>query len=389
VNGSLLQGVGLVSGAVWSDLRGDGFPELILACEWGPVRIFENRRGTLSEGTDDWGMSERTGWWHGVGAGDFNGDGRMELVASNWGWNHAYQPLGAENLRWFSGRADPAGPKRIIEGYLDREHPQPVPIRAFGVYAASWPGIRERFRNFTRFSKQTIPSILGNEFSRYTLHSIRTFAHTLFLNQDGRFEATPLPWLSQLAPGFAVSIADVNADGAEDLFLSQHLFHLRPDLSRLDAGRGLLLLGNGRGGFDAVEGRESGIAVYGEQRGAAFGDYDNDGRVDLAISQNGSATRLYRNEHSRSGIRIRIDGGRRNATGVGASIRLGDGSTFGPAREIHAGAGYWSQDSAVQVMRAAQSHIKVRWPGGDETVSEMPPAIEISVDRSGEVRKLR
>src|SRR6185503_13697082 len=43
-----VQNVGMVSGAVWSDLDGDGFPELILACEWGPLRLFKNNRGALT-----------------------------------------------------------------------------------------------------------------------------------------------------------------------------------------------------------------------------------------------------------------------------------------------------------------------------------------------------
>ena len=42
-----LEKAGLVSGAVFSDLDSDGFPELVLACEWGPVKIFRNQRGNL------------------------------------------------------------------------------------------------------------------------------------------------------------------------------------------------------------------------------------------------------------------------------------------------------------------------------------------------------
>jgi len=49
-----------------------------------------------------------------------------------------------------------------------------------------------------------------------------------------------------------------------------------------------------------------------------------------------------------AGLRIRLTA-LGNAQAIGASIRLGDGKHFGPAREIHAGAGFWSQDSAVQV----------------------------------------
>ncbi|HVY68841.1 MAG TPA: FG-GAP-like repeat-containing protein, partial [Verrucomicrobiae bacterium] len=56
-NTSVLQGAGMVSGAVWSDLDGDGFPELILACEWAPVRVYHNDKGKLREATREWGLA--------------------------------------------------------------------------------------------------------------------------------------------------------------------------------------------------------------------------------------------------------------------------------------------------------------------------------------------
>jgi len=63
----------------------------------------------------------------------------------------------------------------------------------------------------------------------------------------------------------------------------------------MDAGRGLLLRGRGDGTLDAVPGQESGIAIYGEQRGCAAADFDGDGRPDLVVTQNGAETKLYRN----------------------------------------------------------------------------------------------
>ena len=47
-NSALFKEVGLVNGAVWSDLDGDGWPDLVLACEWGPIRIFRNDHGKLT-----------------------------------------------------------------------------------------------------------------------------------------------------------------------------------------------------------------------------------------------------------------------------------------------------------------------------------------------------
>jgi hypothetical protein len=106
--------------------------------------------------------------------------------------------------------------------------------------------------------------------------------------------------------------------------------------------------------------------VYGEQRGAAVADYDGDGRVDLVVAQNGAATKVFHNIGKRTGLRVRLAGPAGNPDGVGAQVRLKFGERFGPAREIHGGSGYWSQDSAVQVLGAPETptQVWVRWPGG-------------------------
>ena len=62
LNESIFKKVGMVSGALWSDLESDGFAELILACEWGAIRIFENDHGNLKEATQKWGLAKWSGW---------------------------------------------------------------------------------------------------------------------------------------------------------------------------------------------------------------------------------------------------------------------------------------------------------------------------------------
>ena len=198
-----------------------------------------------------------------------------------------------------------------------------------------------------------------------------------------------LPYAAQIAPAFAVNVGDFDGDGNEDIFLSQNFITLgagmlRPD----DAGRGLWLRGTGGGKLEAVPGQKSGILVYGEQRGAALGDFDGDGRVDLVVTQNGDETKLYRNVGGKPGLRVRLIGPPGNPDGVGATLRLLFGGRPGAAREIHGGSGYWSQDSVVQVMGCpeAPTQIWVRWPGGKTTTSAIPAgAKEITVDTAGQV----
>ena len=73
---------------------------------------------------------------------------------------------------------------------------------------------------------------------------------------------------------------------------------------------------------------------------------------------------------------------------MGAQMRLIFGQKQGPVRELHAGSGYWSQDSAVQVLGTPESptRIWIRWPGGKSTIGPVPEgAKEISVDAGGQV----
>jgi hypothetical protein len=177
-----------------------------------------------------------------------------------------------------------------------------------------------------------------------------------------------------MAPAFAVCAGDFDGDGNEDLFLAQNFFATQPETPRYDAGRGLLLRGDGAGGFEAIAGQHSGIKIYGEQRGAAVCDFDGDGRLDLAVSQNGAETKLYHNTAAKPGLRVRVIGPVKNSQAFGAVLRLKTGEQWGPAREIHGGSGYWSQDSVIQVLATPQPprEIQVRWPGGKTTTHSVP-----------------
>jgi hypothetical protein len=167
-------------------------------------------------------------------------------------------------------------------------------------------------------------------------------------------------------------VADFDGDGHEDVFLAQNFFPTEIGTPRYDGGRGLLLRGRGDGTLEPVPGQVSGIMVYGDQRGAAFADYDGDGRTDLVVSQNGAETKLYHNEHAQPGVRVRVDGGPLNPHGIGAVLRMVYDGSRGPAREVHGGSGYWSEDGAIQVLGLEggkrPTGVWARWPGGRETI---------------------
>jgi hypothetical protein len=384
--------LGLVSGAVFSDLDGDGIPELILACEWGPVRVFRKEGATFKEITAQLALDAYTGWWAGVTTGDLDGDGRLDIIASNWGLNSSYSASREHPRKIYFGDLIGRGSVDIVEADYDPETQKEVPGRGLKAVAEALPFLTQKWTSFEAYGRASLQEIYGEQLGKMASLQATTFQSMVFFNRGDHFEPVPLPNIAQFSAAFGVAVADFDGDGNEDVLLAQNFFAVNPDNTRCDAGRGLLLRGDGRGKLVPIDGQESGIKVYGEQRGCAVCDYDEDGRVDIAVTQNGNATKLYHNVRGKPGLRIRLRGPAGNPRGIGAKLRLIANGRKGPVRELHAGSGYWSQDSAVTVMSLAEpaTQIEVQWPFAKPITAALPAgAKEIEIFPSGEIRKLR
>jgi hypothetical protein len=78
------------------------------------VRVFENVEGRLRDRTEAWGLSSYRGWWNGVATGDFNGDGRPDIVAANWGRNTPYESFRGRPLRIHAADLDRGATTRRV-----------------------------------------------------------------------------------------------------------------------------------------------------------------------------------------------------------------------------------------------------------------------------------
>jgi hypothetical protein len=363
--------LGLVSGATFGDLDGDGDADLALALEWGPLRVYRNNQGRFEDVTTPWGFAGRSGWWTSVTAGDFDSDGRLDLAAGNWGRNSCYELNRPEALRLFYDDWNADGTIELVESWQSGGNWFPVRNRPW--LARGFPDLPQRFPTHEAYGNATVPDLLPGRIEQAKTVQATHLDSAVFLNRGGSFECVLLPREAQLTPAFAVNTGDFDGDGCEDLFLSQNFFGGASEMSRDDSGRGLWLRGSGRGTFIAVD---TGIRIDGEQRAAALSDFNHDGLVDLAVSQNNGPTKLYVNQRARRGLRVVLIGPPANPEAVGAQMRLHyQGGRAGPCRAIQAGAGYWSQDGAAQVLGLMEPPVAlwVRWPGGKEQTFPLAP----------------
>ena len=379
--------LGLVSGAVFVDFDGDGDPDLALACEWDAIRLFRNDQGKFTEVSAAFGLLSFKGLWNGIAAGDFDGDGRLDLVASNWGRNwRTDQRSGLDiPVQLFYGDFAGDGVVQTLLASTDPRLSKITPWRERKAVAAAIPSVQADFPTARAYGRASVRQVLGDKSASAHQLEATTPDSMVFLNRGDRFEARQLPIEAQFAPAFGVSVADFDGDGNEDVFLAQNFFGVDAETSRHDAGAGLVLLGDGRGDFRALGPRESGVAIYGEQRGSALADFDGDGRADLVVAQHGGPTRLFRNARGVPGVRVALRGPKENPDAIGAVMRLSFGERSGPAREIHAGSGYWSQDATTFVLATptAPTSLRVRWPGGKSQDWPWPAgakSIEVSAD---------
>ena len=362
-----LGNAGLVTAAVWSDANGDGWPDLLVATEWGPVKLFQNEKGQMQERTKQAGLAGVTGWWRGIAAADVDHDGDLDYVATNIGLNTKYPQATPDRpqLLYYSD-FDGTGKPKILE--VLREGDRLFPERSRPVSSEAMPFIKEKFVSHSAFGKATIEDIFTPEKLRQAeRYEAVEFQNGVFVNDGGRFTFRPLERIAQIAPGNSPVVCDFNGDCHPDVFLSQNSFSPIVEIPRFDGGLGQLLLGDGKGAFRAVSIRESGVAVPGDAKSASFTDLNNDGKPDLAVTVNSGAAAAFLNQSAARWLRVTVPA----ANAAGTRLTLKRGKLPPQLIELHAGTGYLAQDSATAFFglgeKDAPGTVTAQWPDGTTT----------------------
>ncbi len=375
-----LREMGMVTAALWSDVDGDGWIDLLVALDWGGLRYWHNRAGhgfedrSHAAGFDSAG----TGWWTALATADFNGDGRPDYVAGNVGLNTQYHASAEHPALLFYGDFHGVGTAQLVEAYFEGD--RLYPWRTRNDLGKQIPSILRRFPRNDDYAKAMLDEIVGPE----RLAAARRFAATelrsgvLLSQADGSYHFAPLPRIAQIAPLSGIVAADFDGDGRADIVAVQNSYAPIQPVGRFDGGVGQFLRGDGQGNFTPVPPAQSGFVVPGEGRELEALDFDNNGWPDLVAARGAGAPSLaFRNAGvpGRRALRVKLQGTSDNQAAIGArvTLELGDGSS--QTSEIVAAPGRDAPSAASCFFGYPETNpprrVRVRWATGEETERDL------------------
>ncbi|MCA9168781.1 MAG: VCBS repeat-containing protein [Planctomycetales bacterium] len=374
-----LQAKGMVTSACWSDADNDGWVDLWLTYEWGPVRLLRNDAGKLREATADAGLANLLGWWNAIRPGDINGDGRMDYVVGNFGLNTKYHATKDHPVSIYYGDFDGSGKSQIVEA--EYENDKLFPVRGKSCSTNAMPFLANRFTTYEQFGLAQLPEIYTEEklAQAHRVDANELQSGVLINEGDLHFSFKPLPRIVQAAPVYGTEVIDANADGNLDLYVVQNFYSPQRETGRMDGGVSLLLLGNGQGDWEPVWPDASGLVIGGDAKGLVATDVNRDGRTDFVVTQNDGPLIAYEmtdaTPHAMRDLKLRLlPQGDKKQSPVGSRVELTVSGHL-QVREVTAGAGYLSQPSEVlsfAVPNDVQTvTVKVTWPDGSVRDSEV------------------
>ncbi|MFZ4428068.1 MAG: VCBS repeat-containing protein, partial [Saprospiraceae bacterium] len=261
-----LLGAGMITDAEWADVNRDGALDLMVVGEWMPVKIFLQKGGEFEDFTTGAGFGNSHGWYHALEIADFNQDGLPDIALGNHGLNSRFKAGETTPLTLYINDFDQNG---TVEQILSRyENEQELPLTLRQDLVMQVPSLKKRYLRYENYVNQKVSDIFPPEqYPNTLILKAFTLETAVWLNLgNGKFKQMILPAEAQFFPVYALLAGDFDRDGFQDLLLGGNQYRAKPETGIYAAGQGLLLRGDGKGGFRALRPGESGLAISGQIR---------------------------------------------------------------------------------------------------------------------------
>ncbi len=341
--------------AAWADYNNDGLLDLYITnnahsifCYGQSNKLYKNKGdGTFEDVTETAGVGEK-GNSTGLAWCDYDGDGDQDFFVVNFASPFLDSPEDNPSVLY---QNNDDGTFTIISSSAGIEHSDGGHGAAWGDYDNDGDMDLYIANNSTTLSLSPQSSSLGK--------------NVLYQNNgDSTFtDVTDTAGVGSTLTSIEVTWVDYDNDGDLDL----HVVN-----GGIGGSQGSLLYeNNGNGTFTDVA-SEAGIQNTGAGEGAAWGDYDNDGDMDLYVVNYRQPNKLYRNEgNNNHWIIIKPEGTVSNKAGIGARIKITTGTST-QIREVDGGSGFSSQDSLWVHFGLGNyeliDKLEIKWPGGEDQI---------------------
>jgi hypothetical protein len=233
---------GMLSDAAWADLSGNGRAELILAGEWGPIRVFENSGEALEEITEKYGLGETHGLWNVLEIADMNGDGRPDIIAGNHGRNSKFEATQERPLRMDVGDFAQNGLIQHLISQPDESGTRYVPLALRHELIGAIPRLREAYPDYASYAQTSQEALLAELNVETLRREAKMLESRIFWNREGQaMDAEALPLPAQLAPQYALFAGDLSGSGRTQLLSAGNLMGVKPQTGSFAASRPVLM----------------------------------------------------------------------------------------------------------------------------------------------------
>ncbi len=259
-----INSIGTVTGAVMADIDGDNKKDLVITGEWMAPHVFTYRNGQFAPLKTD--LDKYSGWWQTVTTADVNNDGKPDLILGNFGENFSLKADASHPLKLWYGDFDDNG--RMDEIFTKTIEGTDKPVFMKRELQDELPSLKKQNLRHAVYATKTIQDLFTPEqLSKGVVKQVNYSSSIVALNQgNGHFIIQPLPVMSQLSSIASIVAVDINNDGYPDLLTGGNEFEFQPQLCRLDANPGFVLINDGKGGFKVLDTEASGIRLNGMVR---------------------------------------------------------------------------------------------------------------------------